>query len=150
MPKKKIFNSSVASLILCPSFVCKLQHECEDITKNAWRPPLNAQCNIEYRFQYSLFFTSLNFTFRNRLFLYFLVNYRISLTLTTTSRFFCKKTRFLFFFLFFVFFCNTRVFNRYILIKYCYCQHLGLSKMLKNTLWREYFGRTLFEIVSQC
>ena len=48
MPKKKIFSSKVASHILCPSFVCKLPHECEDITKNAWRTPLNAQCNIEY------------------------------------------------------------------------------------------------------
>ena len=47
--KKKIFYSKVASHILCPSFVCKLPHECEDITKNAWRTPLNAQCNIEYR-----------------------------------------------------------------------------------------------------
>ena len=30
---KKIFNSKVASQILCPLFVLKLQHECEDITK---------------------------------------------------------------------------------------------------------------------
>ena len=73
--KRKIFNSKVASHILCPSFVCKLPHECEDITSNAWRTPLNAQCNIEYRLQYSLFFF-LNYH-RNRLFLYFLVNYRI-------------------------------------------------------------------------
>ena len=75
--KKKIFNSKVASHILCPSFVRKLPHECQDITKNAWRKPLNAQGNIEYRLQYSLFFTFLNYH-RNRLFVYFLVNYRIS------------------------------------------------------------------------
>ena len=43
-----------------------LPHECEDITKNAWHTPLNAQCNIEYRLQYSLFFTFCNFH-RNRL-----------------------------------------------------------------------------------
>ena len=61
-----------------PSFVCKLAHKCEDITKNAWRTPLNAQCNIEYRLQYSLFFTFSNYH-RNRLCLYFLVNYRISI-----------------------------------------------------------------------
>ena len=36
--------------------VSKLSHECEDITKNAWRTPLNAQCNIKYRLQYSLLF----------------------------------------------------------------------------------------------
>ena len=36
------------------------------------------QYNIEYRLQYSLFFTFLNYH-RNRLFLYFLVNYRISI-----------------------------------------------------------------------
>ena len=58
--KKKIFNSKVAwhqsCHILCPSFVCKLPRECEDITKNAWRTPLNAQCNIEYRLHYSLLF----------------------------------------------------------------------------------------------
>ena len=68
--KKKNFNSKVASHILCPSFVCKLPHECEDIKKNAWRTPLNAQCNIEYRLQYSLFFSFLNYH-RNRIFLYF-------------------------------------------------------------------------------
>ena len=56
--------------------MCKLPHECEDITKNAWGTPLNAQCNIEYRLQYSLFFPFLN-SYRNRLFLYFLGNYRI-------------------------------------------------------------------------
>ena len=65
--------------MLRPSFVCKLPHECEDITENAWRTPLlNAQCNIEYRLQYSLFFTFLNYH-QNRLFLYFLMNYRISI-----------------------------------------------------------------------
>ena len=37
------------------------------------------QYNIEYRLQYSLFFTFLNYH-RNRLFLYFLVNYRKSIT----------------------------------------------------------------------
>ena len=36
------------------------------------------QNNIEYQLQYSLFFTFLN-CHRNRLFLYFLVNYRISI-----------------------------------------------------------------------
>ena len=40
--------------------------------------PLDAQGNIEYRLQYSLFFTFLNYH-RDRLFLYFLVNYRISI-----------------------------------------------------------------------
>ena len=81
---KKSFNSKVASHnMLCPSFVCRLSvsyilHECEDITKNAWRTPLNAQCNIEYRLEYSLFFSFLNYH-RNRLFLYFLVNYRTSI-----------------------------------------------------------------------
>ena len=50
--------------------VCKLPHECEDITKNAWRTPLHAQCNIEYRLQYSLFFTFLSYH-RNRLFYFF-------------------------------------------------------------------------------
>ena len=79
MPKKKIINRKVASHrpILCPSFVCrpKLPHECEDIPKNAWRTPLNAQCNIDYN---KLFFTFLNYH-RNRLFLYFLVNHRISI-----------------------------------------------------------------------
>ena len=55
--KQKIFNNKVASHILCPSSVCKLPHEYEDITKNAWRTPINAQCNIEYRLQYFLFFT---------------------------------------------------------------------------------------------
>ena len=30
--------------------VFKLPHECEDITKNAWRTPLNAQCNIDYKY----------------------------------------------------------------------------------------------------
>ena len=39
--KKEIFDSKVASHILCSSVVCKLQHECEDITKNARRTPLN-------------------------------------------------------------------------------------------------------------
>ena len=76
--KKKIYSSEAASHVLCPSFVCKLPHECEDITKNAWRAPLNAQCNIEYRLQYSLFFTFVNYH-QNRLFLNFLVNYRISI-----------------------------------------------------------------------
>ena len=75
---KKTFNSQVASHMLCSSFVCKLPHKCEDITKNAWRTPLNAQYNIEYRLQYSLFFTFFNYH-RSRLFLYFLVNYRISI-----------------------------------------------------------------------
>ena len=56
----------------------KLPLEHEDITKNVRRTPLNAQCNIEYRLQYSLFFTFFNYH-RNRLFLYFLVNYRISI-----------------------------------------------------------------------
>ena len=55
--QKKIFISKVASHILCPSFVSKLPHECEDITKNAWRAPLNAQCrlisNINYKILYS-------------------------------------------------------------------------------------------------
>ena len=46
--KKEIFNSKVASHIPCPLFVSKLPHECEDITKNAWRTSPNAQCNIEY------------------------------------------------------------------------------------------------------
>ena len=77
--EKQIFNRKVASHILCSSFVCKLPHECEDITKiYAWRTPLNAQCCIEYRLQYSVFFTFLNYH-RNRLYLYFLVNYRISI-----------------------------------------------------------------------
>ena len=76
--KKKFLYGKVALHILCPSFVCKLPHECEDITKNAWRTPLNAQCNIKYRLQYSLFLTFLNYH-RNRLFLYFLVNYRVSI-----------------------------------------------------------------------
>ena len=75
---KKFLYGKVASHILCPSFVCKLLHECEDITKNAWRTPLNAQCNIKYRLQYSLFLTFLNYH-QNRLFLYFLVNYRVSI-----------------------------------------------------------------------
>ena len=80
MPKKnkKFLYGKVALHILCPSFVCKLPHECEDITKNAWRTPLNAQCNIKHRLQYSLFLTFLNYH-RNRLFLYFLVNYRVSI-----------------------------------------------------------------------
>ena len=58
MPKKKqkkrflISNSKVALHILRPSFVCKLPHECEDITTNAWRPPLNAQGNIDYNILY--------------------------------------------------------------------------------------------------
>ena len=80
MPKKqkKSSLSCFAYSLLCPSFVCKLQHECEDITKNAWRSPPNAQCGIEYRLHYSLFFTFLNYH-PNRLFLYFLVNYRISI-----------------------------------------------------------------------
>ena len=76
--KNRIFNSKVASHILCPLFVCKLPHECVDITKNAWRTPLNAQCNIEYRLQCSLFFTFLIYH-RNRIFLYFLVNYQKSI-----------------------------------------------------------------------
>ena len=42
--------------LLYPSFVYELPHECEEITKNAWRTPLNAQCSIEYRLQYSLLF----------------------------------------------------------------------------------------------
>ena len=46
--KKKIFNSKGASQILYPSFVCKFPHERDDITKNAWRTPLNARCNIDY------------------------------------------------------------------------------------------------------
>ena len=75
---KKNLYGKVASHILCPSFVCKLPHECEDITKNAWRTPLNARCHIKYRLQYSLFLTFLNYH-RNRLFLYFLVNYRVSI-----------------------------------------------------------------------
>ena len=58
--QKKSFNSKVASHVLCPSFVSKLPRECEDITKNAWCTSLNAQCNIEYRLQYSLFFTFLS------------------------------------------------------------------------------------------
>ena len=58
--------------------MCRLPHECEDITKNACRAPLNAQSNIEYRLQYSLLFTFLNYH-RNRLFLYYLVNYRKSI-----------------------------------------------------------------------
>ena len=69
-----IFNNKVASHTLCPWFVCNLPHECDH--KNAWRTPLNAQCNIKYRLQYSLFFTFLNYH-RNRLFLYFLVYYRM-------------------------------------------------------------------------
>ena len=68
----------VALLELCPSFDCKLPYKCEDITKNAWRTPLNAQSSIDYRLQYSLFLTFLNYH-RNRLFLYFLVSYRISI-----------------------------------------------------------------------
>ena len=75
---KKFLYGKVALRILCPSFVCKLPHECEDITKNAWRTPLNAQCNIKHRLQYSLFLTFLDYH-RNRLFLYFLVNYRVSI-----------------------------------------------------------------------
>ena len=58
--KKKIFNSKVASHILCPSFVCKLPHKCENITKNGWSTSLNTQCNIKCRLQCSLFFTFLN------------------------------------------------------------------------------------------
>ena len=54
--KKKIFNSKVAAYVLCPSFDCKLAHESEDITKNAWRTPLNAQCNIEYNILYFFLF----------------------------------------------------------------------------------------------
>ena len=50
--KKKIFNRIVSSHILCTSFVYKLPHECENITKNAWRTPLNAQCNIDYSILY--------------------------------------------------------------------------------------------------
>ena len=46
--------------------------------KNAWRVPLNAQCNIEYRLQYSLFFIFSKYH-QNRLFLCFLVNYRLSI-----------------------------------------------------------------------
>ena len=72
------FASIMSYRILCPSFVCKLPHECEDMTKNAWTAPLIAQCNIKYRLLYSLFVTFLNYH-RNRLFLYFLVNYRISI-----------------------------------------------------------------------
>ena len=64
--------------MLCPSFVCKLPHECEDVTRNAWRTPLNAQCYIKHRLQYYLFFTFLK-NDRNRSFLYFLVNYQISI-----------------------------------------------------------------------
>ena len=33
--QKKIFNSKVATHILCPSFVCKLSQECEDMLKKA-------------------------------------------------------------------------------------------------------------------
>ena len=40
--------------------------------------PLNAQCNIEYRLEYSLFLTCLSYH-RNRLFLYFLLDNRISI-----------------------------------------------------------------------
>ena len=78
--KKKILKAKLLIGLLSPSFVFKLPHECEDITKNARRTPLNAQCNrpIEYRLQYSLFFTFLNYH-RNRLFLYFLVNNQISI-----------------------------------------------------------------------
>ena len=76
--QKKILYGKVASHILYPSLVCKLPHECENITKNALRTPLNAQCNIKYRLQYSLFLAFLNY-YRNRLFLYFLVNYRVSI-----------------------------------------------------------------------
>ena len=80
VPKKikKNLYGKVASHILCPSFVCKLPHECEDITKNAWRTPLNARCHIKYRLQYSLFLTFLNYH-RNRLFLSILFNYRVSI-----------------------------------------------------------------------
>ena len=41
------------------SVVClygKLLHECEYITKNAWRTPLNALCDIEDQLQYFLLF----------------------------------------------------------------------------------------------
>ena len=75
--QKKIFNTKVAShryYVRRLSVLCKLSHECEDITKNAWRTPLNAQCNIKYQFQYSLFFTFLNYH-QKRLFPFFLVNY---------------------------------------------------------------------------
>ena len=54
-----------------------------------------------------------------------------------------KKTKKHVFFLFFVF-CYTRVFNRYILIKYCYCEHLGLSKMLKHTFMGRVFRSHTF------
>ena len=54
--QKKICNSKVALHIQCPSFVCKLPHECEDITKNALRTPLNAQCNIDYNILILYFF----------------------------------------------------------------------------------------------
>ena len=56
-----------------------LPHECEDLTKYAWGTPLNAQCNIEYRSQYSFILYFFKLYHRNRLFLYFLMNYRISI-----------------------------------------------------------------------
>ena len=54
------------------------------ITKNAWCTPLNLSVIsnidynilIEYRLQYSFIFIFLNYH-QNRLFLYFLVNYRL-------------------------------------------------------------------------
>ena len=49
--KQKKIYSKVAS-----HYVRKLPHECDDITKNAWCTPLNAQCNIDYNILYSLLF----------------------------------------------------------------------------------------------
>ena len=83
VPKKKTKKRFLIAKLLRIYYVRRLsvsyRMNVEDITKNAWRTPLNAQCNIEYRLQHSLFFTFLNYH-RNRLFLYFLVNYRISIT----------------------------------------------------------------------
>ena len=77
MPKKRFLIAKLLRIHYVRR-LCKLPHECEDIIKNPWRTPLNAQGNIEYRLQYSLFFTFLNYH-RNRLFLYSLVNYRMSI-----------------------------------------------------------------------
>ena len=60
--------------LLCPSFRCKIPHECEDITKNAWRTPQSTQYNIEHRSQYSLLFTFLNYHRISIIFLLFWVS----------------------------------------------------------------------------
>ena len=82
MPKKKKKKRFLIAKLLRIYYVRRFSVTyCMNVRtsqKKAWRTLLNDQCDIKYRLQYSLFFTFLNYN-RNRLFLYFLVNYRISI-----------------------------------------------------------------------